>query len=769
MNFKKYFIFAVIIAANMGALPSRAQEKTTSSPQDVLTIHDEEINEIIAGMSLEEKVEMLHSKTIMSSAGIPRLGIPDITYADGPFGIREEIGDGFRPVGWTTDSATYFPTGSALAATWSQEMAYQYGSGMSREARRRGKDMILGPAINIQRLPVSGRTYEYLSEDPFLSAVLAVGYTKGAQDQGTAACLKHFAVNNQEADRGTVNAIIDERTLREIYLKPFEAAVIEGGAWGVMTAYNKVNGTWCGENAHLNNEILRDEWGFNGMTISDWGGTHSTMGAALGGLDVQMTGDTYLGPALIDSVRIGKVPEEVVDNKVREILRVRFTVEKVPADIANTVMTSQPEEQQIAYEVASKSVVLLKNNNNILPIDLNKVKKIAVIGQNAILSTAAGGMGAGVKTLYEITPLEGLQNRIGDNATITYAAGYKNYVKSWGPPVPNPNNASSIDEPADPTLLAEALELAKDADLVLFFAGTNKSIESEGSDRTNMDLPIGQDEIAKALSEVNSNLVTIIISGAPCDLRIVNEQSKGLVQGWWNGLEGGHALADILLGNIAPSGKLPMTFPLKLEDSPAFAMGTYPQEKEVVKENDVFVSQYRRDDIASDDKDDEIDFSAFMNQPTNGPDAYYSEGSLVGYRWFDTKNIPVLYPFGYGLSYVTFDYSNLKTNKTKYNSNDVIEVTFDITNKGSMVADEIAQLYVRRVGSKIDWPEKELKAFKRITVNAGVTQKVNLEIPVEDLRYWNEDKNEWDLEEGTIEILLGKSSQDIVVKLQVEI
>ncbi len=590
MNFKKYLFFTAIIVVNLGIILSCTQK---TSPQDVLTEHDEEINEIIQGMSLEEKVVMLHSKTIMSSEGIPRLGIPEIKYADGPFGIREEVGNGFRPVGWTTDSATYFPTGSALAATWSTELAYKYGTGMGREARRRGKDMILGPAINIQRLPVGGRTYEYLSEDPVLAAELAVGYVKGAQNEGTAVCVKHFAVNSQEANRGTVNAVVDDRTLRELYLKPFEAAVVEGGAWGIMTAYNKVNGTWCGENGYLNNDILRGDWGFKGMTISDWGGTHSTMGAALGGLDVQMTGDSYLGPALIDSVKAGKVPESVVDDKVREILRVRFTVESVPDDVANKILASQPEEQQIAYEIATKSVVLLKNDNNILPIDLNKVKNIAVIGQNAVLSTAAGGMGAGVKVPYEITPLKGLQNRVGNKATISYAPGYKNYVRSYGPVAANPNNASTIDEPADPAFIAEAVELAENADIVLFFAGTNKSIETEGSDRTNIDLPVGQNDIAKALAEVNPNLVTVIISGGPCDLRIVNEISKGMVQGWWNGLEGGNALADILLGNIAPSGKLPFTFPIKLEDSPAYALGTYPQKRET--ESDVFVSQYRRD------------------------------------------------------------------------------------------------------------------------------------------------------------------------------
>ena len=389
---KKLFVFAA------GALLVAACT-TTPSAQDRLTVHDKEIDAIIAQMTLEEKVEMLHSKTNMSSAGVERLGIADMKYADGPFGIREEgVPNGFQPAGWKLDSATYFPTGSALAATWSREMAYLYGTGMGTEARLRGKDVILGPAVNIQRLPVGGRTYEYLSEDPILSAALSLQYTLGVQDKGTAVCIKHFAVNNQETNRGSVDAQIDERTLREIYLKPFESAVVEGGAMSVMPAYNKVNGDYCSENEHLLNEILRGEWGFKGFTVSDWGGTHSTMGAMLHGLNVQMTGSNYLGQPVIDSIKVGKLTEEMVDEKVKQILRVRYAIEAIPDDVANTKMTSQPECQEIARKVAEKSIVLLKNQGSLLPI-AQSVKKIAVIGQNAVLKTQSGGMGAGVKAL----------------------------------------------------------------------------------------------------------------------------------------------------------------------------------------------------------------------------------------------------------------------------------------------------------------------------------------------------------------------------------
>ena len=731
------------------------------SPQDRLTVNDKKINKIIAQMTLEEKVEMLHSKTNMSSEGVPRLGIQDIKYTDGPFGIREENGDGFRSLGWTLDSATYFPTGSALAATWSKEMAYKNGWAMGKEGRLRGKDIILGPAINIQRLPVGGRTYEYLSEDPVLSARLSVEYTKGSQDAGTAVCLKHYALNNQETDRGSVDVIADERTMREIYLKPFEAAVKEGGAMCVMPAYNKVNGFYCSENAHLNNEILRDEWGFKGMTVSDWGGTHSTMGAALGGLCVQMTGDNYFGQALIDSVRNGALDEAVVDAKVREILRLRFAIDPVPEDVANTIMTSQPETQKIAYEIAQKSIVLLKNEVGNLPI-AKDVKKIAVIGQNAVLTTAAGGIGAGVKTLYEISPLEGIQARAEKaGVEVVYAPGYKNYQMrmGWGRPSAGPVNplvANSIDEPADPALLAEAVALAKDADMVIFFGGTNKSIETEGSDRKNIDLPCGQNEVIKALYEANPNVATVLISGGPTDLRFLEPYSPSIVQGWWNGLEGGTALAEVLFGDIAPSGKLPFTFPKKLEDSPAYALGNFGQNAS----EDLFTLMYRLD--ATGYTREQIQ-EYIANLPA--PESHYTEGIFVGYRWFETKEVPVMYAFGHGLSYVDFEYGPLTCKHKK----DKFYVTFELKNLGDMEADEVAQLYVKRIDSAVERPLKELEAFDRITLKGGETKKVTLEFPVSELAHWDNETNDWVLEHGKLEILVGSASNDIRQTIATEI
>ncbi len=421
MKILKFFVIVGILVFTVIFLGCPGVKTHQSS----LLQYDKQVDSIIGQMTLEEKVAMLHGKTMFASAGVERLGIADMKYADGPFGIREELQPhSWAPLGLENDKATFFPTGSALAATWSPELAYLYGTGMAREGRLRGKDMILGPAINIQRIPTGGRTYEYLSEDPFLSSQLSVGYTKGVQDNGMAVCLKHYALNNQENNRGTVNVIVGERAMREIYLPPFKSAVVEADAYGVMAAYNKVNGWWCSENDTLLNQILRNEWGFGGFVISDWGGTHSTVNAVTNGLNVEMPGQKYLGEALLDSVKAGSVSEDIINQRVREILRVRMAIKPIPDEEANKEVTSQPAQQKIAYDVACKSIVLLKNDG-ILPVDLSKKPVIAVIGANATQIMATGGVGAGVKTLYEVTPLEGLKNRIGDKAEIVFAQGYR--------------------------------------------------------------------------------------------------------------------------------------------------------------------------------------------------------------------------------------------------------------------------------------------------------------------------------------------------------
>jgi beta-glucosidase len=751
MKLTKIFMLTALVTILAGIASAQTHKSA-------LLQYDKQIDGIISQMTLEEKVNMLHAKHMFISAGVERLGIADMIYADGPFGIREEMQpDGWMGIGWENDKATFFPTGSALAATWSPELAYKYGTGMAKEARLRGKDMLLGPAINIQRIPTGGRTYEYLSEDPYLSSLLSVQYTKGVQDNGVAVCLKHYALNNQENNRGTVNVIIGERAMREIYLPPFRAAVEEADAYGIMPAYNKVNGFWCAENDILLNQILRKEWGFGGMAISDWGGTHSTVGSVNAGLNVEMPTKQFMGQALIDSVKAGKVAEEVVNQRVREILRVRLAIKPIPANEANKEMTSQPPQQKIAYEVACKSIVLLKNEGA-LPLKLQNKPVIAVIGANAMQIMGSGGLGAGVKTLYEVTPLEGLKNRIGDKAEIVYAQGYVPETFTWGRKSKEQQEKEAKEkELKSVELTKEALETAAKADIILFIGGDNRSVETEGSDRKNIFLPSGQDELIKKIAAVNPNIVTVLTSGAPNDLNVVKPLSKALLISWFNGTEGGNALADVLVGNISPSGRLPFTLPVKLEDSPAYALGNYPQG---VKKADVFANLVAETEAVDKPKDE----AAKGNDPNT---AYYSEESLVGYRWFDTKNLPVMYPFGYGLTYTTFEYKNLKTDKAKYGKNDVISVSFDLKNTGKMAADEVVQVYVHRINPSVEWPAKELKAFSRVALNPGESQTVTLEIPVKNLQYWNEKKHAWDNDLCNIELQIGASAGDVILKKEV--
>ncbi len=726
--------------------------------KSALLQYDKQITDIINRMSLEEKVNMLHAKHMFVSAGVDRLGIAAMKYADGPFGIREEMQpDGWMPLGWTNDKATFFPTGSALAATWSPELAYAYGAAMAKEARLRGKDMLLGPAINIQRIPTGGRTYEYLSEDPFLSSRLSVGYTKGVQDNGVAVCLKHYALNNQENNRGTVNVIIGERAMREIYLPPFRAAVEEADAYGIMAAYNKVGGWWCAENDMLLNKILRDEWGFAGMVISDWGGTHSTVNSINNGLNVEMPDKKYLGQALLDSVRAGIVSEEIIDRRVREILRVRLAIQPVPDSQANKEMTSQPAQQKVAYEVASKSIVLLKNDG-VLPLKLENKPVVAVIGANATQKMASGGLGAGVKALYEITPLDGLKNKIGDRAEIIYVKGYEPVQYNWADRFRKRTpeeleKEAGAKELAARKLTEEAVKAAAGADIVLFVGGNNRAVETEGEDRKDIFLPSGQDKLIAKIAEVNPNIITVLTSGAPNDLNTVNPLSRALLISWFNGSEGGNALADVILGEISPSGRLPFTIPVKLEDSPAYAMGNYPQDS---RKADVFASLVSTGDTTGQHRKET------SKELKHDPDiAYYSEESLVGYRWFDTKNIPVMYPFGHGLTYSRFEYSNLKTDKKTYGVTDVITLTFKLKNSGTMTADEVVQTYVHRIDPSAEWPEKELKAFQRVTLAPGETKTVSLSVPANSLMYWSTKDQTWANDPCRMELLVGASATDI--------
>jgi beta-glucosidase len=738
----EYYHFRRVLIATVFAMTTAVSTQAQSYPTRLMS-HESEIEAIIKGMTLEEKIAMLHGKNMFSSAGIPRLGIADIEYADGPFGIREEM----EPHSWnslhlTTDSATFFPTGSALAATWSTEWAYAYGRGMSREARLRGKDMILGPAMNIQRIPTGGRTYEYLSEDPLLSGALAVAYTRGAQEDGTAVCLKHYALNNQENYRGFVDVRIPERAMYEIYLRPFEMAVREADAWGIMAAYNKVNGRWCSENEQLLNTILRQQWGFPGMVISDWGGVHSTVDAVTAGMNVEMPGDRYMGKALLDSVRAGKVSEDIINQRVREILRVRMTVKPITKEKANTRPVGNAEEMAVALNVARRSVVLLKNEQ-LLPIDPQRVRHIAVIGENAVTRMALGGVGAGVKTRQEITPLEGLQQALGNRVKISYVQGYKSYSRQ------DRDKRQSPQQKADPRLLAQAVKAAKKADLVIFLAGDNREVETEGSDRKSITLPSGQDELAAALAKANNRLVTVIVSGGPVDVSTVKEVSGALLASWFNGSMGGQALAEILTGKISPSGKLPMSWPRQLSDVPAYVTKSYPQEFKNDSQGDIFVGLVNNK----------------SNQRTQQLVADYAEEDLVGYRWYECKEAPVAYPFGYGLSYAQFEYSDIKVTATA----EGLDVRFTLTNTSATDAEEVAQVYAARPLSHIMRPVKELKGFKRIGLKAGERKEVTIPVRRSDLCHWDENAHTWMLEPGKIIIQVGGSSDNLPLSLSTEI
>jgi beta-glucosidase len=716
------FTILVLFSALTVVLAGCAKPETQAGYPAITTPEVERtIDSIISILSLEEKTGMLCGNGLFSSPGIERLGIRDIQYTDGPFGIREELGKrSWSPKGLTTDSATFFPTGSALAATWNPELAWMYGAGMGEEARTRGKDILLAPAVNITRSPLNGRTYEYYSEDPLLNSILSVNYVKGVQSTGVAACVKHYALNNQETNRGDINIEADERTLHEIYLPAFKAAVTEGGAYSVMAAYNKFRGQWCSENDYLLNTILREEWKFQGMVISDWGGTHSTVKAALNGLDVEMGTDRFFNKNLIDSVKQGLIPESVIDDKVRRILRVYFFVsKKAPGD--STAVVSTPNHNQTAYDIASQSIVLLKNTKKILPLNPKRIKSIAVIGENAIAKHAQGGFGAGVKARYETTPFEGLKNNLANKAEIRFARGYQSKYVEGRRFVP--------DNTTDKELIAEAAALASKSDVAIIFAGTNREVETESFDRTELTLPFGQDELIREVCKANRNTIVVIVAGAPVDLRTADSCSEAIIWSWFNGSQAGNAVADILLGNVTPSGKLPFTIPVKISDSPAHEKGSFTVNK----------------------------------------NSEYAEGILVGYRWFDKKEISPMYPFGFGLSYTSFEFTDMLVEKNKHGKSDHIKITVKLKNTGIYDGMETIQIYAGETDAEVLKPVRELKAFRKIFLKAGEESSVNFDLPVNDLAWYDEKNSKWIVSSGNYRIAAGTSSRDIRKITDIEI
>jgi len=698
---------------------------------------DSEIDKLVGQMTLEEKIGMLHGNSMFTSGGVKRLGIPELKMADGPLGVREEISrDNWAPAGLTNDFATYYPAGGGLAATWNTEMAYTFGNSLGQEMRARDKDMLLSPAINIVRTPLGGRTYEYMSEDPFLNKKIAVPLIVGLQDNDVMACVKHFAANNQETNRDFVDVQIDERTLREIYLPAFEASIKEAHAYSVMGAYNKFRGEYLCENDYMLNKILRDEWGFKGVVVSDWAAVHSTVKSLNSGLDIEMGtpkpfNEFFLADKLIAAAKNKEISEAALDQHVKRILRVLFQVKAMGGKDRVKGSISTEAHYQDAYKIAAEAIVLLKNENNALPLKLDGVKSIAVIGNNATKKNALGGFGAGVKTKREITPLEGLKNRLPSSIKINYAEGYlERYDEKNKGNLGNitSNGPVTIDQ-LDPAKAAEAIEAAKKSDVAIIFAGSNRDYETEASDRRTLKLPFGQEELIQKILAVNPRTIVVMIAGAPFDIDAVSKKTSALVWSWFNGSEGGNALADVLLGKVNPSGKLPWTMPKALKDSPAHATNSFPGDKAV----------------------------------------NYAEGILVGYRWFDTKNIAPLYPFGYGLSYTTFAFENAKANKTSYSLSDTIEVSVDVKNTGKVDGKEVVQLYTSKSDSKITRAAQELKGFQKTFVKAGGSNTITIKVPVKELAYYNAAAKKWTVEPGKYTLKLGTSSRDIKKEIIVTI
>ena len=688
---------------------------------------------------MEEKVGLLHGNSKFYVAGVERLGIPEWSLSDGPHGVRAEINrHDWAYAGWTNDSASYFPTGTAFAAAWNPELAYRRGEVLGEEARWRKKDVLLGPGVNIIRSPLCGRNFEYMSEDPYMNSVLAVAYIKGLQSRDVACSVKHFAVNNQETNRTTVDVECSERALREIYLPAFKAAVQEGGALTVMAAYNKFRGEFCAENNYLVRKILRNEWGFDGVYVTDWGAAHSTVPSMEAGLDVEMGTlidkyeDWYYANPLIEAVKSGKVPMSLVDEKVGDVLRVMIKTNVLdPKKRFGPGSMNTKEHQQATYDAAAEAIVLLKNQNNLLPLDFSSIKSLAVIGDNATRKHSNGGLSSEIKAVYEVTPLEALRAKWGDKVDIRFAQGYEKLSTF----VEGSNNGQSSGTFSSKTqesdaLLKEAVEVARTSDVALLVCGLNHDYDTESFDRLNMDIPYGQVKLIQEVVKANPRTIVVMIAGSPLNMAAVDICSPAIVWAWFNGMEGGNALVDVLSGKVNPSGKMPFTTPVSLDQSPAHALGNFPGR-------DLKVN--------------------------------YEEDILVGYRWFDTKGLPVVYPFGYGLSYTTFDYSNLNTDKETYDQADTIQATFTLTNTGDREGAEVAQLYVSDPVCSVMRPVKELKGFKKVFLKPGESRRITLDIPVSSLAFYSEAQSQFVVEPGEFILQLGASASDIKQRISVEV
>lgn len=709
--------------AQQNPAPDRKQSiSVKGTPQKDPT--EVKIDRLIKEMTLEEKVGMIHASSSFTSGGVPRLGIPELVTSDGPHGVRLEHGRGWDDSQiHVFDSATYFPVGVCLASTWNPQLGYQQGSALGSESNARGKDVQLGPGINIIRTPLNGRNFEYMSEDPYLISRMVVGEIQGMQSQGISACVKHYLANNQEIGRSHVDVEMSERALREIYLPGFKAAITKGGSNTIMGAYNKFRGQFCTENAYLIDTILKGEWGFKGIVISDWGAVHNTMEALENGTDIEMGTDLsmlpnpdyhkfFMGDTVLTLVKSGAIPEALVDDKVRRILRVMFKTHMMDHTRQKGAFDTKGH-QEVARKVAEEGIVLLKNDTHILPLSRGTVHTIAVIGANADRPNGLGGGSSQVRSLYEITPLQGLKNLVGDNVQLTYAQGY----------------TIARGAQADQALISQAAEAAAHADVAIVVGGwthgydytvwKDNAFDAEDVDKPNMDMPFGQDELIRAVVKANPRTIVVLMGGGPIDMTRWEGDVPGIVQAWYPGLEGGTALAKILFGEVNPSGKLPMSFPRKLEDVPAQKLGEYPGD---------------------------------------GTTVHYNEGIYVGYRYYDTYKVAPLFPFGHGLSYTTFGYDDLSVAPA---GKDRVTVRFTVRNTGKRAGAEVAQVYVHQARSSVDRPDKELKSFEKVYLEPGASKVITLTLDRDAFQYYNEARRQWVLEPGRFDFLVGSSSRDI--------
>ncbi|NNK88375.1 MAG: glycosyl hydrolase [Flavobacteriaceae bacterium] len=689
---------------------------------------DTKIESILSQLTLEEKVAMCHAQSKFSTPGVARLGIPEIWMSDGPHGVRGEINwDKWGYAGWTNDFATAFPALTCLAATFNPERSEEYGIAVGEEARYRRKDVLLGPGVNIYRTPLNGRNFEYMGEDPFLASKMVVPYIQGVQQNGVAACLKHYVLNNQEVWRNKVNVKVSERALYEIYLPAFKAGVQEGKVWSVMGAYNKYKGQYCCHNEILLNKILKNDWQFDGVVITDWGGATNTREAALYGLDMEMGSHSdgltvsadyaydyyYLANPYLELLKTGEVPISTVDDKVRRILRLMFRTTMNP-DRGLGRMNNR-EHLDVARKIGTEGIVLLKNED-FFPIDPNKELTLAIIGENATKALTPGGGSSELKAKDEVSPLRGIKERF-KNAKIIHAMGYNSGPPQYGKVIPPKYNNDS--------LKTAAVAAAKKADLVLFIGGLNKNHyqDCEGGDRLDYGLPFGQDELLDAVVKANPNTGMVLISGNAVEMPWV-DKVKGIMQAWFLGSQSGHAIADVVSGDVNPSGKLPFTFPVKLEDNAAHYYGeiSYPG----------------------------VDY-----------EQEYKEDILVGYRWHDTRKIKPQFAFGHGLSYTEFQLFNAEINSKNFEKGDAITISCSITNTANMAGAEVVQVYVGKNKSKVPRAVKELKGFQKVYLEPGETEDISIDIKIEDLAYYDESISDWNLEEGSYTVYVGNASDNI--------